>query len=205
MANIPLKFNKKHILLLLLALALELAGLVGFYFHQHSTIVKLKADYSARQAELAQASKMGTELQPLKKKLQDEQDQLGHLEHALSTKEYIPTLLTQLEKLATDTHNKITNVKLTVPPPAAPAATDANGGTPAVATAVPDSYDKFLVDLEIQGPYQNVMDFLRKLTQFPKIVSVEKFQVSAQAGPKPGDEPMIRATLSFSAYILKEN
>lgn len=214
-----IKFNKTSMIVLVLLMIAELGFVIFFYAHQQKTVSDLRKQYTAKQSDLDQDRKMGDQLPIVAGKLQKDQDQLAHLENALSTKDYVPTLLVQLQKLAADTHNQITSVKpIPAPPPPPPpvntpaGGTTANGAAPdskaaadpkAAATPAEPAYDKYQVELSIQGTYQNVMTFLLKLTTFPKIVGVEKFQVTSQPS-KAGEPGLVTANLTFTAYILKE-
>jgi Tfp pilus assembly protein PilO len=201
---------------------MEAISVIGFYSHQKSVLDALQAQYTAHQTELGQAQQLGAQSATLQTKLLADQVQLGHLEKALSTKEYVPTLLTQLQQLATETHNTILTLKPVAPPPGPaqpqPAqqgnqanqnGTQSNGQTASGSSPAQVAYDNIQVELDIQGSYRNVMGFLMRLTEFPKIIEVNKFQVSSQgAAPGPSGaqgDSMITANIGFLAYILKGN
>ena len=200
-----LKVHKRGIFLLIAVMALELATVIGYYAHQRGAIGRLETRYQQKKVELDQARLQDGQLVTAQQTLSDEQAQLGHLEGALTTHEYVPTLLVQLQKLATGTHNQILSIKPSPPappppPPANPAGADAAPAAPAPAPL----YDKYDVEMDVQGEYKSVMAFLMQLTQFPKIVEVDKFQMTSQP-PNLTGPTLVTAILKCTAYILKDN
>ncbi|HET6385710.1 MAG TPA: type 4a pilus biogenesis protein PilO [Armatimonadota bacterium] len=216
MVNLPLKITRKVLITLIASMVLELAALTGFYVQQNSMVTALEASLQERQTELSSAKTLTAQLLAEQQKVNVEKGQLAQLEGALPTKEYVPTLLTQLQALATSTHNTILSItpNLAPPPPAAPPPSNVPTGNPTTgATAKTDSkpaapaappYDKYLVTMGVQGGYRDVMTFLLRLTQFPKIISVDQCQLS-NLGATNGTEGVVTANLKFTGYILKEN
>jgi Tfp pilus assembly protein PilO len=224
------KITRKSMLILTAVLAVEMLGTIGLYAHQRSRLDVLAKTYADQSRQLAQATRLGDMLTQAQGQLGKDKTQLGQLELALPTKEFIPTLLIQLQQLAVATDNGIISLKPTfvpsTPPPApasangtsangvsapapgttaAPAPAAPAGGAPAAGgppAPPPNPYDIYKVEMDIQGQYNHIMAFLMELTRFPKIVSVDDFQIREQS-PGAGHQSLVQATVKFSAYVIK--
>lgn len=135
-----------------------------------------------------------------------------YLESSVSAKSFVPTLLKQLQGLATQTHLTVTAVRpglITTPAPPKPAAAPADGAatdTADAGTRKPAApYDTLDIGVDVKGSYVDTVAFLYGLTQFPKIVSV----TSAQMTPGPADpaakgpaSPTVTTNLHLTAFVF---
>ncbi|MCX6374786.1 MAG: type 4a pilus biogenesis protein PilO [Armatimonadetes bacterium] len=135
----------------------------------------------------------------------DAQTKLGALEQGVSTKSYVPTLLRQIEELGKSVNMRVVGVrpKPAVAPPPPPTSSE---DKKKVVVRKPDPYDKLDIDVEVKGKYADVMQFLHKITSFPKIIAVNSVQISPEGGQKEElASPLLSVRLGTTAFILKES
>ncbi len=144
------------------------------------------------------------------------------LKSSVSTKAYVPTLLQQLQTLATATHLTVTAVRpgaIAAPVPAAHPAGDAAASSDSVRHAPPPPYDTLDISVDLNGTYADTVSFLYGLTRFPKIVSVTGVQLhpgSGSSGP-PGSSlasagragasaaPVVATNLHLTAFVFHDD
>lgn len=147
-------------------------------------------------------------------KYEDTRAQIRCLESSVSTQAYVPTLLKQIEHLGQSVNLKVLGVR---PKPADPnaalakkqaaaAAAEASGGSAASEEKPepPKPYDELGVDLELEGNYMNALDFLYKLTSFPKIVAVNSIEMIPESGEAAALNPKLSIKISATAFVFKE-
>ena len=135
------------------------------------------------------------------------------LEASVSAKSFVPTLLQQLQDLATTTHLAVNAVRPgVIATPVAPVkpVADASGDAPpagdAPKKAAPPPYDTMDIEVDVVGSYANTAAFLYGLTQFPKIVSVGSVQMQPDAtNSVAGAPPSVRTTLHLTAFVFHDN
>jgi Tfp pilus assembly protein PilO len=135
------------------------------------------------------------------------------LEASVSAKSFVPTLLQQLQDLATTTHLAVDAVRPgAIATPVAPVkpAPDASGDAPpptdASKKASPPPYDTMDIEVDVVGSYANTAAFLYGLTQFPKIVSVGSVQMQPDAtNSVAGAPPSVRTTLHLTAFVFHDS
>lgn len=144
----------------------------------------------------------------------DTRAQIRCLESSVSTQAYVPTLLKQIERLGRSVHLNIIGVR--------PKAPDANaklaqkmaseaggqaGADPNAAATKPEPpkpYDELEVDLELEGGYMNALDFLYRLTSFPKILAVNSVQMTPGIGLNVSESPRLSIKINATAFVFKE-
>jgi Tfp pilus assembly protein PilO len=128
---------------------------------------------------------------------------LSFLEGAVSQNTYVPTLVQQIQHLATSTKLTVATIRpgSIVAPPAAPAPVP--GSTPAAAPAPPVPYSTMTITLDVAGTYPQIMSFVYSLPKFPKIVSVQS--ITLHPGAPGNGEPSLTAEISLSAYVFDQD
>jgi hypothetical protein len=135
----------------------------------------------------------------------------------VSTQAYVPTLLKQVERLGRSVHLRVIGVRPKAPDPnaglAKKMATEAasqggQGGANAPAAAQkpepPKPYDELEVDFEMEGNYMDALDFLYKLTSFPKILAVNNVQMSPDSGCALAESPRLTIRINATAFVFRE-
>jgi len=142
----------------------------------------------------------------------DTRAQIRYLESSVSTQAYVPTLLKQMEHLGKSVNLKVIGVRPKAPEARAVAATPAAGSavtdTAAAKPPPPKPYDEVMVDVTLEGSYMNALDFLYRLTSFPKIIAVNTVQmdpVAATPGANVTGGPKLTIIVNVTAFVFKES
>lgn len=224
MAQASLKPNTKMVLLLIVFAVTIFFCVVLAYMAAAGKMRSLNAEMVDKQKQVAEDRNMALKLEESRLKFTDASSQLRFLESSISTAAYVPTLLKQIEFLGKSVDLKVLSIR-PQPAPAAPptrkltsGAQAANGNVEAASQEKPGPggqpvpkvekappYDQIKVELEVEGKYMNALDFLYKLTTFPKIVAVNSVQMS----PKNNMDdaigcPNLSVKVNFSAFVLKK-
>lgn len=185
-----------------LLIILEAAVCVLFYMYYY---VPKNAELAQLEAEVYKKRQHKREIELTKKqlaKLQIEnkllEEQIMHLEKFLPEEYFVPTVLLQIEQLATAT--RLTVSKMTPKSKAASQAQQKTGQpTPATAPGAPaptpekvfdpaKEYKTNVVDLDISGTFDAVKNFLEELASFPKLVVIEEIRISNQTQAAANDK-----------------
>lgn len=152
-------------------------------------------------------------------KYNDTRAQIRCLESSVSTQAYVPTLLKQIEHLGRSVHLRVVGVRPKAPDPnaglakkmQAEAASQANqqenASTPSPAAAKPEPpkpYDELQVDLELEGTYMDALDFLYRLTSFPKIIAVNNVQMTPDSSDDLSVSPRLTIRINATAFVFKD-
>ncbi len=126
---------------------------------------------------------------------------------------YVPTLLKQIERLGKETKNTVRGVRPEMAPktPVRPAvrrtdpeAAEGAEGPKEEKPKPPEPYDRLTIQVALTGRYQDYQSFLHKLTQFPKIVAVDRVQLRPRFDSEnPGSSPRLDVDMQLTAFILK--
>jgi Tfp pilus assembly protein PilO len=171
-----------------------------------------KVEKQVRESQMVAQTERSSE-----NKYLDTRAQIRCLESSVSTQSYVPTLLKQIEHLGKSVHLKVLGVRPKAADPnvalAKKQATQAAaqngqaGADGAVAAATPPPakpYDQIEVELELEGNYMNALDFLYKLTSFPKILAVNSVQMNPGSGLMAAESPRLSIKINATAFVFKE-
>jgi Tfp pilus assembly protein PilO len=219
MAPVSLKPTQKGVTVLIVAAAMILAccllGCVG-------AVQKTRAVDSERAAVEKQVRESQTIAQTQRdseNKYNDTRAQIRCLESSVSTQAYVPSLLKQIEHLGRSVHLRVVGVRPKAPDPnaglakkmqaeaASQGGQGANGSAPAAAAAKPEPpkpYDELQVDLELEGSYMDALDFLYRLTSFPKIIAVNNVQMTPDSSDNISASPKLTIRINATAFVFKE-
>ncbi|MFH1537960.1 MAG: hypothetical protein ABIH66_03315 [bacterium] len=180
-----------------LVIALEVALCVLFWFYYYTPKT---AEIANLEAEVDRMRREKREIELTKKLLAETlkenerlRTEIEHLERFFPEELYIPTVLLQIEHLALATQLNIgkitpkgTAVQRTEPASATPAPT-----AQAQAAQAEDKkysfdpnreYKKSIIDFDVTGNYQAILNFFSELTAFPKLVVIEKMGINNTGG-----------------------
>jgi Tfp pilus assembly protein PilO len=214
MKSFKLKPNKQSILGLAGVMILLVIACVALFVKQQSTLAVVRAELESKQNQLNEGNALAARLESTEDLLRQDREQIKFLEASLPNFAYVPTLLRQIEALARDTNNGVRGVRPTLEvkapsrrerrsdPEAAAKGEDADKAKEAEKKPV-EPYDKLKVQLTVTGRYADTLQFLQRLTRFPKIVAVEDLQLRPRITDE-GGSPVIDVELNLSAYILEE-
>ncbi|MBC8140851.1 MAG: type 4a pilus biogenesis protein PilO [Armatimonadetes bacterium] len=124
-------------------------------------------------------------------------NRIGRLETSVSEGDYVPTLMKQLENLAKTNSLRIVSQSQTFEPaPEPPVDKEARK------TFVSQPYDKEIITLVVKGRYNDLTRFLYRLTEFPKILSVDTLDIKPE-GTDSGQSPLLSVTINMTGYLFK--
>lgn len=203
---LQIKPSKKS-LICLIAIAGVVLLVGGFgYWNLATKHGALDKQIKGKEQKLASSEEITRRLYAVEQDYLDAQSKLGALEHGVSTKAYVPTLLRQIESLGKGVNTRVSGVrpKIVVEAPPPPS-TGADGEKKKVVRKAPEPYDKLDIDIEVRGKYSDVMRFVYKITSFPKIIAVNSMQISPVGGQrKVIGSPVLSVRLGTTAFVLKE-
>lgn len=192
------------------AAVLTLAAGGGLVFWLNGRIVAQQQAQVNLQAQVGSSEKITKQLEVTQAAYHAAQDKLALLETSVSQNSYVPTLLQQIQQLASTTNLSVNSLHPgTVTTPAAPAAPaksdDSSSDSSAKKAAPAPTYQTMDVDLNVSGTYADTARFLYGLTRFPKVLSVISVQMSpGQSGPGSG-QPQVSTTVKLAAYIFPDD
>jgi len=201
-----LSIKVAFMLLGLLALILLLAAGV-VYRTNASRLSSLKVQLTAKQSELAGAEARLAQQPQLQADYESLKADLAVLEPAVPSRDYVPTFLGQIERLAQASGNKVTGVrplKEAGPKQAQPPAAQGSPAAPAGAAQAPQpnpalaQYQRLPLEVTMRGDFWSTVTFLQRMATFPKLVAVTEFTVSPLN--EKGDE--LRPQLEVQAKML---
>jgi Tfp pilus assembly protein PilO len=204
-----IKPSKKSLLCLGVAAILLLLVCSFAYWNLAGRHGVLGKQIVQKEQKLSSSESIMRRLYAVEQDYMDAQTKLGALEQGVSTKSYVPTLLRQIEELGKSVNMRVVGVRpkpavATPPPP--PPTTSSSDDKKTVVVKKPEPYDKLDIDVEVKGKYADVMQFLHKITSFPKIIAVNSVQISPEGGQKEElASPLLSVRLGTTAFILKES
>ena len=171
----------------------------------NSKLTTLQTSAQQKDTEVSSSEQIAHRYQTTLANYTQTQAHIKYLEASVADNSYVPTLLSQLEALAAQTHLTVSAVRPTAaaPPPAVAPAADGTG-TVAAKKVLPPPYDTLGVAVDVSGTYADTSTFLYDLTRFPKIVSVGSIQMHPGTASAPGAPPQVVTNLKLTAYIFHD-
>ena len=203
--------NAKRLMQVLMGGAgLVLLGGGGVLVGLNSKLTGLQTQAQQKEKEVGSSEQITRRYQQTQTTYDETQSRIKFLETSVSAKSYVPTLLSQLQTLAAQTHLTVTAVRPAAPAPPPPPVKKAEGDATATDTkkAAPPPYDTLLVDVDVTGSYADTAAFLYGLTRFPKILSVTGAQMhpgAAALGGDPHATPVIQTNLKLVAFVFPDS
>lgn len=196
----------KNMLIYLGIVAAVMLLICGFvYCNRSSKLGALEAKITDRRQKLEDSEKTAKQLSNIEQNYMDAQATLGTLEKGVSSKAYVPTLLRQLEELGKIVNLRVVSIRPKSVVEAPIVVNTEDGKKKADATPKADPYDKLDIDIEVNGKYWDTVNFIHKITSFPKIIVVKNVQVTpANQSKDLMGSPMLSVRLNTTAFILKE-
>lgn len=228
MALVSLRPSQKGVTILIAVAAVIFLGCAFACFGAMQWIKGLNTERDAAEKQVADGRKIAQTQRDSENKYLDTRAQIRCLEASVSTQAYVPTLLKQIERLGKSVDLKVLGVRPKAPDPnaglAKKVASDgasqggqagaAPGGAPGAAGAAgapaaqkpepPKPYDELEVDLELEGEYMNAIDFLYRLTSFPKIMAVKSIQMNPGGDTSLLSSPVLNIRMTVTAFVFKE-
>jgi Tfp pilus assembly protein PilO len=163
-------------------------------FMAFNNVGAAKENLRKLQAESKDAKTLQKDVETSQASLAVSQDKLNHLETGVQTYAYVPTMLTEMEKLGKRSGFSVVGVR-PIPRQAAPSKT-ADGEKPKK-----KAYDELDIEVKGHGSYRAVMNFVAALERFPKIVAARTLDLSPRAEAED-DAFMLDVTISLRAFVF---
>jgi Tfp pilus assembly protein PilO len=206
------KPSKKAIVLLATVAIGEVAATTGIFLQQQAAYARASATLAQKEQEREEGKRLASKLAGSQTALQRDRQRLKYLETGVPRAAYVPTLLRQIERLATTTNNRVLSIRPELEKPQKvtkrqrhrdPEADEKAAKNPVVAEPVNVPYDRLRIQLNLDGTYASTQRFLQELTRFPKIMAVEA--VSLRPRPHQDDQTgsFLAADLRVVAFIWK--
>jgi Tfp pilus assembly protein PilO len=208
-----LKPDRNSAVLLAAVLLGLLAGGGALFYQQQISLGAVTGKLKEKEKLRDESARLASRLAETEVRFKDDTDRLRFLESSLPSMAYVPTLLKQIEQLGKDTQNVVRGVRPELAPRAAvrpavrrtdPEAQDGDASK-AEKPKAPEPYDRLTIQVALTGRYQDYQNFLQRLTQFPKIVAVDKVTLRPKLdNSRPTASPQLDVDMQLTAFILKE-
>ena len=221
MATVNLKATSKGVIALIAVAGFIFLGCVLGYLGAAGKMRRTNHELDTKEKKVAESKVIAQKLEKSKLDYFDTWSQIRFLETSVSTSAYVPTLLEQLELLGKSVNLKVLGVK-PQPPEKRPTVRKITSGSQASKGNVegasegsasdsakgkkePENpYDELKIEVEVEGNYANMLDFLYKLTSFPKIIAVNTVTMSPVDSVLCFSEsPRLTIKLEITAFMFK--
>lgn len=223
MALASLKANSKGVTILIILAVVIFFGCVLTYMAAAGKLHAVATELKSKEQKVADAERVAKTLEESRLRYLDTRAQIRYLESSVSTQAYVPTLLKQLEQLGKSVKLKVLSVR---PQPIAQtnapvrrlssgaqasqgnvesASEQKAGSSTAQPVTVEKPYDELPIDLELEGGYMSAMQFLYGLTSFPKIIAVNRVELSPVGAAEAFNSPKLSIRLNITAFVLKDD
>jgi len=192
---------------LLLSVLITIAIVAVFYFLAYTPLVARRAQLSAtlqqRETRLAQMQQVAAQRQALEQEYAARQQRIQAIEAKLPPAREIPTLLRQMQAVATESEVTLTLLRpgpLETPQAGQQPGAPAPAGQPAGQQAAPAGapYRQFRLELGFEGSYDRVLAFMRRLENFPRFIALTQFTLAVQ------ELPNLRLAVTSNTFVLPE-
>jgi Tfp pilus assembly protein PilO len=222
MAAFNLKASAKLVTILAVTAAFVLFATVLMYLAMAGKLNSATSEMRSKTRQLAESRSIADKLETTKLAYLDARSQVRFLEASVSTQEFIPTLLKQIEHLGKSVNLKVVGVRPSLEQLKGPAkrtlssskqASEGNleGASKSESSKEAGSgrrskpYDELQINVQVEGKYMDLLDFLYRLTTFPKIVAVDSVEITPLSTRfQTAGSPQLSMKLMLTAFILKD-
>lgn len=197
-----LTYQQKNLIILGAVVIITILVSSSFYFYMYSPkmqeIENKKIELDGKKRELENMKFLATELATAEQTRQRLQSELNKLEKGIKPEDYIPTLLTEIEKLAQETKTKISSIVPQEVSGSSSGMIDMGDGS-----QVPLEYKMMTLNIPLECTYESLKDFLDRLTKLPVIIVVNSLQLGKGHTIDPFfGTPVMSLNLPTTIYIL---
>lgn len=188
----------------------------GIFWFQQDALAKVNAEVEAKTLEVQNGQQIADQRDAARNALETDRTQIAFLEQGVSAAAYVPSMLKQLEALATSTNNKVLGVRPQVAQ-AAPTriqqrrdpdaqGKEGSGDGDKEEKKLPEPYTRLEIEVTLVGKFQSVQTFLDRLNRFPKIVAVDELQLQPHKANSNETEVegLLDVKLKVTAFVMKE-
>ncbi len=179
---------------------LSLAAGAGACYWQFGVMQQQNTELSKLQRQIKDEGKLQDELTLVQKQVQTSSEKLQHLEGGLPNSAYVPTLLLELEDIGKKNGITVSGVR----------PKDQSKKKP---TEKEKEKNKAYVDLIIEvngsGTYDAVMNFVKSLEAFPKIIAIRSLALTPAkvktAEHEAGGPTVLDMSLELKAFLFSDD
>lgn len=162
-----------------------------------------KARYEQLVKEVPDEAQLKTMVSESQGKVDEYKTQLQHLELAVPSLAYVPTLLTELENLGKAHNITVTGVRPVIQQKQQKNTDDKTSGSGTKKQA----YREMSIDITGRGNYANVMSMVEAIKKFPKIIAIQTVGLvprrETEEEKKQGQTGVVLdATVRIKAYLF---
>ncbi|HTQ09339.1 MAG TPA: type 4a pilus biogenesis protein PilO [Fimbriimonadaceae bacterium] len=161
----------------------------------YSNMSSAAAELRKVQGQVKNSATLQKELADSQASLQDCASRLKHLEFGVQDYAYIPTMLSELDKLGRASGINVVGVR----PIPKPAATKKTAGD--TESTKKKNYDEIDVEVKGEGSYRSVINFVEALGKFPKIVAARTVELTPKTSPGQ-TSALLDVTIDLRAYVF---
>lgn len=203
--------SKKAIVLLAAVAVGEVAATTAVFLQQQAAYARASATLAQKQREREESTRLAARLAGTEEMLQRDRERLRFLEAGVPRAAYVPTLLQQIEKLASSTQNRVLSIRPSLEAPKKvtkkdrqrdPEADEKAAKNPVTDEKQNQPYDRLTIQLQLEGSYTSTQRFVERLTRFEKIMAVEGLSLRPRPQKEEGGH-RLSADLTVVAYIWK--
>lgn len=194
--------QQKNLIILGVVIGITIAVGASFYLYLYTPkvqeIIVKKEELIQKEKELKEIQYLAMELALVQQNKQRLSSQLNKLERGLKSEEYVPMLLTEIEKLAQETKTRVSSIVPTEMAGFPPAMVDTGQGV-----QVPVEYKEMMLNIPLECTYESLRDFLDKLSKMPVIIVVNDLRLSGGGALDTfSGTPKMMINLPTTIYIL---
>ena len=192
-----LRPSKQTVIILGSLIGVLLLSTAGYSVWQNGESETRKKVITEKTQQVNDSEMIARQLNAKEAEYEQVRGRISRLETSVSETDYVPTLLKQLERLATDNGLRVDGQSQTFE-----AAPEPPTDPEARKKFIVQPYDKEIIILKVRGRYWDIARFVYRLTEFPKILSVDKLDVKPQ-GDAAGESPILGVTINMTGYLFK--
>ncbi|HWD41829.1 MAG TPA: type 4a pilus biogenesis protein PilO [Fimbriimonas sp.] len=176
--------------------AIAVLGGGGFLFLQNSSLDTQRDEVRSLEKQASQASTVSAQLVDAKKSLNELQTKLAHLEQGLPDSAYVPTMLKELELMGKSQNLEVTGLRPSIKRPTSNAKDREMAKKP---------YEPLDLELKAKARYSDLVNFVRALDSFPKIVAVRTLAIVPPAPGARAHDDRLDVTMGLRAFLFKQS
>ncbi len=205
----PLLPREKVILWFLAVLVIGIGFYYLVYAPKSAEINAASQELKRAKDELVRLQAQAARKEMIERRLKDLQQQVKETEAKLPSSREIPTLLVQLEGLASQSGANLTLIR-PGPPASGGAGTTQPGRTGAPAAAAQSQalgLQQFSLELTAEGTFDVVESFVRGIENFPRFIAMSDLKITPLP-PRVGEgaeRPRLAVGLTATTYFVPES
>lgn len=178
--------------------ALALVGGGGGAYYQWNSLQDVQAQAEALRQQMKDPAEVNRQLEQSGVQLAEFGSRLSHLEKGVPQMAYMATMLSELDRIGTESGINVLGVRPIAQASPLTAQQSAGGDTP---TAARKPYQELNIEVKGRGDYRSVLTFVQALQRFPKIVAARTISITPKVDTEKGTQ-LLDITVEIRAYMF---